>query len=517
MKFDDIREPLQRDIETFALRTGVPTSNLQEVVKDGRRRIAGRRVLAVSIALSIATGAVAAARMIDFAAHEKTTVPAGSTLRASSVERAGVFAIRAVAAAGLADSLAPGIYADYEDTVEVDSGWESTFTIVTCDPTSEGFRCQFSDDGQGQGLLTLAVEELDGQLQVVEIAGPVSEEQRTRLSDYSESADSEIPALEALAFSVMGQGEHRSLVGKALWTGPMPFDGLASCKTQLLDGSDAIVNEGDIQLISPPSGRGDDEDDEEVGEAARDERLIWPPLEIPSDVKDPQGRYVCDTGVFSPRENVETIIDSSNGYELSEFSIQHLSPVEDPDSTTLARIHYGVAWPEDHYPGARRCKFTLYGSDDTELGSTNEVLEEIGPQASGYFTDVDVDTTAGWLAISCEPERIDDPDGRFSFSDIKLVRDNYQGGYVEGQVSEGDAASQLKVVATRAWDGGALPAWQSCVVRLLGRSGDVLLAQEFTMHADGTERREGIRTFRDDPGLDAAERAEIECTPIISR
>lgn len=503
MNFEDLHDSLQREARQRALAEGIPAADLPTVMKGGKRKIVVRRVVAASLAIFMVMGAVAAATLIDFSDRKtKKITPADIVPTASRTERAGVFAIRAVAAAGMSEQEVPGSYADYEGISETAGGWEATFTIVGCEPMQEDVVCTLPSEQSADNSLSLSVEERDGKLQVGELAGPVSEEERATLLAYREDAGPELPALQALPFSIRGSGENRALRGRAVWTGPIPFDGLANCKRQLLDDSGNVVHEEIDKRLVPASGR-EDEGDEERGEAGRDDHLIWPPLSIPPGTENPQGRYLCETFAFSPKKEIsDARVDSPTGYKLKDFGVQHLFPVENPESPELARVHYRAYWLGDRYPGVRRCTFTVTGSDGEEIGAITGLVDDIEPGQMYNLEDVEIDAIPRSVDVSCDPDRVDDAEGRFIFTDIELVR------------TESDS---LEVRATRRWDGGEMPALQNCVVRLFGPGGAVVAEEGHTLSAPSTERKnEVVRSFRrdDNPALDAAETAEIDCVPF---
>lgn len=513
---DDLRGRVQHEVRRASMTDDAPARDLQTVMRRGRRKTAIRRMVAASLVISVATGAVATARLIDLPEREERVTPADVVPKASSTERAAVFAIRAIAAAGMADLSVPGEYADYESIEAAEGGWMSTFTLVSCSAIQEDIGCEHPMEPTADNTIVLLVHERDGQLEVAGVEGPVDDEQRAALLAYREDASPEVPALEALSFEVIGEGDDRLLRGRALWTGPMPFfDGFVECTAQVLDGSGNVVNEEVQPRMAPAYGREDD-DEEELGEKERDGYTIWPPLKIPPGVDDPQGRYLCETLAFSPKQGLpETHVEAAGGYELSDFGVQYLSPVDDPTKPELARIHYRVAWPDTGYPGIRRCTFTVHGADGETLGSKVEELDNIEPGHAFWLTEVDVDAVPHSVDVVCDPDRIDDATGRFVFTDFKLLRVSEPSDLSEGEEGPPD---RIHVQATRRWEGGPIPATQSCVLKLIGAGGVVLREDRFTLSADSETRTDVQRHYVEGhEGWEEArlaETASIECVPF---
>ncbi|MCA1702371.1 MAG: hypothetical protein LC808_03515 [Actinobacteria bacterium] len=494
MESNDLRERLHQHVRQTAMQDGIPPRDLQAIHSRGRKRIVLRRAVAASLCVVVASGAVALGRAIDLNPRDKEILPTTAIPHASAAERAGVFAIRAIAHAGLADQEVPGRYADYEGVEQVGTGWETTFTLIRCKQDVEYVGCSPDD------TIRLLVARSADDFHVAEAIGPLGDEERARLLEYTEDASAETPALADLSLSFIKDGDGQYMRGRTLWTGPIPFDGFVRCRSQVIDASGDVVEERAEREFAPAFGP--EEGDDGTTEAERDDALIWPPIRVPPGTDDPRGRYLCTALAFSPKQALDTArFEFPSAYVFDDFSLQYLYFVEDPQNVDRARIHYRGDWQGSEYPGVRRCTFTAYGSDGQELGETESLIEVLDPwERSAGIEEIDVAEIPQSVDVECQPDRVDDIRGRFSFSEIQIAS---------------DSNGTIEVRAELTWDGSEVPAEQDCVVRLYDASDKPLGEEDFLMSVRDPAQS---RTFRhsihlDDSVNEAPERAEIECLP----
>lgn len=187
---------------------------------------------------------------------------------------------------------------------------------------------------------------------------------------------------------------------------------------------------------------------------------------------------------------------STGGYVFSDLELR-TAPQADPAEESDRVILRGRIGFVDGYPGVRLCTWAVFDRRGDEIGAaTNEFLAA-GP-SSGLIKDrIDVDGTPHRVGIECSEERLDNPDGRFVFTDI--------------EVENVPSRNEFEVTTRYKWQGKGDPSAQTCEITVYEDEGEVLESAKQTMVAN---RHKGRLTFRVVRASGDPARATIACTPL---
>ncbi|MGH2652875.1 MAG: hypothetical protein ACRDHV_00805 [Actinomycetota bacterium] len=271
-----------------------------------------RRLGATAVALVVAAGGLALAGRAFLGDQRDRPLRAGAYLP-SPDERAATVAIAAVADAGLRDGIrmipsedAPGdepafrmlVPYDYVGISRDEGGWTAAF----CASPPEDRGC---DREVADSFLTVVPDGED--LVVADASGTFTEAHRDRLIGYTEPA--EAPAdlqihLPVRPIRVPGE-TGLSVAGAFYWTGPIPSNLGAVCRTEVLDAQGQVVFTREFTSLAPEHERERDsmfvlEPPEEPTSEARIACGEWQPVEaVPSGPRHVLASGIIEEGQYA--------------------------------------------------------------------------------------------------------------------------------------------------------------------------------------------------------------------------
>lgn len=187
---------------------------------------------------------------------------------------------------------------------------------------------------------------------------------------------------------------------------------------------------------------------------------------------------------------------STGGYVFSDLELRTAPQTDSAEEfgRTVLRGRIGFV---DGYPGMRLCTWTVFDRRGDEIGDATNQFSAAGP-SSGIIKDrIDVDGTPHRVDIECSEERLDNPDGRFVFTDI--------------EVENVPSRNEFEVTTRYEWQGKGDPSAQTCEITVYEDEGEVL---ESAKQNVVVSRHKGRLTFRVVRASGNPARATITCTPL---
>jgi hypothetical protein len=173
-----------------------------------------------------------------------------------------------------------------------------------------------------------------------------------------------------------------------------------------------------------------------------------------------------------------------------------------PGHPEVAEIRFVPGWAGEEYPGEKACTWTVYDEQGNVTGQ--QATGIVGMQAhyeDPVQTEIPVDGGVASARIACESERLDDGDGRFEISNVRL------------RPTQRDGA--LFVEFAREWLGAGQPAPQMCYIQVLDAEHQVLIAREGGMKTSARGTSEGRFIMEMAPEMrERAATATVSCTPL---
>lgn len=190
---------------------------------------------------------------------------------------------------------------------------------------------------------------------------------------------------------------------------------------------------------------------------------------------------------------------STGGYVFSELRLGFAATNDTAAGPSYATLTGRIDF-EDGFPGVKICTWRIWDGQDRLIGSAEHPFSALGPSTGLIKDRIDVTGVPSRVGITCSEDRLDDPSGAFSFTEIAVSRSANQG--VDFDVS-----------FIYEWEGLGVPSPQECVTTLYGPSGRRLFSTEQRFSAGQGPARSafGIDAPTD---ADRPESAEIECQPF---
>jgi hypothetical protein len=188
---------------------------------------------------------------------------------------------------------------------------------------------------------------------------------------------------------------------------------------------------------------------------------------------------------------------TTGGYVFSDLELR-TGPQADPAEESTRVILRGRIGFVDGYPGVRLCTWTVFDRRGDEIGAATSEFSAAGESLGTIKDRIDVDGTPHRVDIECSNERLDNPNGRFSFSNIQVTRAPTQW-------------PEFEVSFRYRWQGRGEPSFQNCEITVYDGD-DVVL--EKVMQDFSTSGRQGRSSFRIVRASGDPARATISCTPL---
>jgi hypothetical protein len=181
---------------------------------------------------------------------------------------------------------------------------------------------------------------------------------------------------------------------------------------------------------------------------------------------------------------------------------------QDPNTgrSEQARVTFAPRWMSDDFPGTRPCTWTVRDGEGTVLAQATANLTAMAPTTSDVYKEMDIPSGSmpASASVVCG-ERLDDPSGSYSISNIRLSQPSRLG-------------ADIDVSFNHTWNGSGLPTPQTCVITITDSGGNAMFSNKRGFFAAGTEPQEGAFPVEAPPEakqrLSEADSASISCSRI---
>lgn len=206
------------------------------------------------------------------------------------------------------------------------------------------------------------------------------------------------------------------------------------------------------------------------------------------------------------------VFATSDGYRIQVVGVSKTSenpPVANTDpSRERVNVHFEVSWEPGGFPGTRLCEWTVYGPQGEPIGRATSTLTSMESNEDEIYKQMYVEAgrKIGGSRVVCEPERLDDPSGRFEFSQIAT------------RAPSSNLASDMDVMFTHAWHGDGMPTPQRCEIGIFDESGTLLFTSLRNFHSVGADSMSSNFSIEAPPEYKgenlSSTSAAIRCKPI---
>ena len=182
-------------------------------------------------------------------------------------------------------------------------------------------------------------------------------------------------------------------------------------------------------------------------------------------------------------------------YVFEDIGVTHTPPRDAEDfeaSPVVAFVTYRSYWSGDTAPGVRKCTWTVFGKAGEVVGARRSLYEAAGAFPQRNWVDVEVRTEAATATIACSGKRLDDPAGRYVFSEGRWIDDS------------------TLVYRTR-WKGGRHAGVAHCIASAFEAGGTEVARDVFTL---GVEQPSDVEIAFSRGRPELAVRALLTCEPL---
>ena len=190
---------------------------------------------------------------------------------------------------------------------------------------------------------------------------------------------------------------------------------------------------------------------------------------------------------------VTNVASGGAGYAISDVRIEDVHGDE-------ADVSFAIAWRGDQFPGFRPCTVTVFDAEGTTIGekTMNRVVSE-EPEPNSLRIDVPVNGAPASAEVRCH-ERLDDPNGQYEISDVRVERPSLE-------------SSELLLYFDYRWVGSGMPGLAECHITI--SDDDQVVVEDDTTFRSESESGEMERSMFA-PGDYKGEPSEatVECRPF---
>jgi hypothetical protein len=153
----------------------------------------------------------------------------------------------------------------------------------------------------------------------------------------------------------------------------------------------------------------------------------------------------------------------SSAYTFRDLSVTYATtPVLDTLDISHGRIHYSVGWAMENFPGTHNCVWRVYDDSNRLIGERSAFLTTMqASYDSPSYTDVPISGEPASADVSCDERRLDDPNGRYRFSEVAAS-------------ASSDRRASVDVEARTEWLGVGKPTPQTCSITVTDPNGQQL-------------------------------------------
>ncbi|MGH2749267.1 MAG: hypothetical protein ACRDK3_00055 [Actinomycetota bacterium] len=205
--------------------------------------------------------------------------------------------------------------------------------------------------------------------------------------------------------------------------------------------------------------------------------------------RPPQSQQLRPPGEGASSEGTQTLLN----YTFSDIEVgDSVDPVSGETRQGIAEVAFTYGWASNAFPGWHRCTFVVRDQDGSAVGEKSHEFAGLNP-GDRSETTVDIVGDPARADISCSTDRLDDPSGRYEFSNVRVTSSAFQ-------VSEGQ---EYDVRFDVQWIGAsALPAPSECEVALYGSDGNVLFRVQSVVGGAGRLKENGRLRVIPPPSVD---------------
>lgn len=177
--------------------------------------------------------------------------------------------------------------------------------------------------------------------------------------------------------------------------------------------------------------------------------------------------------------NPAKAIDTDGGYVISNVVLED-------QTSNFVRVRYDYRWATKGFPGWHECTWTALGEDGAVVGQKAVRWYAMQPTATGLSAQIPLMPGAARAVsaeASCNTTRLDEPDGRYVISDVR----------VEPAPEFPDDRRTYELSFDDRWVGSGPPGVAECTLTAISSEGDAIFLYDFTFE-DGSGSSNDFRT-----------------------